>query len=44
VVLGERFDELGGPAAAMLIRALGGSLAAEDERLVVRLPEPGPGS
>jgi signal transduction histidine kinase len=45
VLLGERFDELGGPAAAMLIRALGGSLAAEDERLVVRLPEPGsPGS
>jgi signal transduction histidine kinase len=39
VLLGERFDELGGPAAAMLIRALGGSLAAEAERLVVRLPE-----
>jgi signal transduction histidine kinase len=43
VLLGERFDELGGPAAAMLIRALGGSLAAEDERLLVRLPEPGSG-
>ena len=43
VLLGERFDELGGPAAAMLIRALGGSVAAEDERLLVRLPEPGSG-
>ena len=41
VLLGERFDELGGPAAAMLIRALGGSLAAEDERLLVRLPGAG---
>jgi signal transduction histidine kinase len=41
VLLGERFDELGGPAAALLIRALGGSLAAEDDRLVVRLAEPG---
>ena len=39
VLLGERFDELGGPAAALLIRALGGSLAVDDERLVVRLPE-----
>ena len=39
-LLGERFDELGGPAAASLIR----SLAADEERLVVRLPEPGPGS
>jgi signal transduction histidine kinase len=39
VLLGERFDELGGPAAAMLIRALGGSLAAEDECLLIRLPE-----
>jgi len=39
VLLGERLDELGGPAAAMLIRALGGSLAAEDECLLIRLPE-----
>jgi signal transduction histidine kinase len=39
VLLVERFEELDGPAASMLIRALGGSLAAEDERLVVRLPE-----
>ena len=39
VLLGERLDELGAPAAAVLIRALGGSLAAEDERLLIRLPE-----
>jgi signal transduction histidine kinase len=43
VLLGERFDELGGPAAALLIRALGGSVAAEDERLLILLPEPGSG-
>jgi signal transduction histidine kinase len=41
VLLGERIDELGAPAAAILIRALGGTLAAEDDRLLVRLPEPG---
>jgi signal transduction histidine kinase len=39
VLLGERVNELGAPAAAALIRALGGSLAADDERLVIRLPE-----
>jgi signal transduction histidine kinase len=39
VLLGERVNELGAPASAALIRALGGSLAAEDERLVIRLPE-----
>jgi hypothetical protein len=43
VLLGERIDELGAPAAAVLIRALGGTLAAQDDRLVVRLPEPRPG-
>jgi signal transduction histidine kinase len=40
VLLGERIDELGAPAAAILIRALGGTLAAQDDRLVVCLPEP----
>jgi signal transduction histidine kinase len=44
VLLGERLDELGAPAAAILIRALGGTLAAEEERLVIRLPEPSPAS
>jgi signal transduction histidine kinase len=39
VLLGERLDELGAPAAAVLIRALGGSLVADDERLLIRLPE-----
>jgi signal transduction histidine kinase len=38
VLLGERLDELGAPAAAILIRALGGSVAAEGERLLIRLP------
>ena len=41
VLLGERIDELGAPAAAILIRALGGTLTAEDERLLIRLPEEG---
>jgi signal transduction histidine kinase len=39
VVLGERMLELGAPAASMLIRAMGGSLVVEDERLLIRLPE-----
>ncbi|MGH3022501.1 MAG: histidine kinase dimerization/phospho-acceptor domain-containing protein [Gaiellaceae bacterium] len=38
VVLGEKPLELGAPASAALIRALGGSLAAEDGRLTIRLP------
>jgi signal transduction histidine kinase len=42
VVLGERIDELGGPAAAILIRALGGTLTAEGERLLIGLPAPSP--
>jgi signal transduction histidine kinase len=39
VVLGEELRELGPAAAAALVSALGGSLAAPDESLVVRLPE-----
>jgi signal transduction histidine kinase len=38
VVLGEEPRELAAPVAALLIRALGGVLVAEDERLVIRLP------
>jgi hypothetical protein len=30
--------ELGAPAAGVLIRFLGGSLEARDERLLIRLP------
>ena len=40
VVLGEKLLELGAPAGAALIRALGGSLAAADERLTIQLPTP----
>jgi len=39
VVLGEELRELGPAAAVALVAALGGSLVAPDERLVVRLPE-----
>jgi signal transduction histidine kinase len=38
VVLGEELRELAAPAAAMLVRALGGTLEARDETLVIRLP------
>jgi signal transduction histidine kinase len=37
VVLGEDARELAAPAAGVLIRALGGSLEARDETLVIRL-------
>ncbi|MGH3006815.1 MAG: sensor histidine kinase [Gaiellaceae bacterium] len=38
VLLGEEVRELGAAAAGVLIRALGGSLAADGERLLIRLP------
>jgi signal transduction histidine kinase len=38
VLLGEELRDLGAAAAAELVRALGGSVAVEEERLVVRLP------
>ena len=38
VVLGEEARELAAPAAALLIRALGGELEARDETLVISLP------
>jgi signal transduction histidine kinase len=38
VLLGEELRELGAAAAGVLIRALGGSLAADGERLRIRLP------
>jgi hypothetical protein len=38
VVLGEEARELAAPAAALLVRAVGGSLEARDERLVVSFP------
>ncbi len=41
VVLGEEPRELAAPAAALLIGALGGTLEARDETLVISLPEPG---
>jgi signal transduction histidine kinase len=37
VVLGEELRELAAPAAAMLVRALGGTLEARDETLLIRL-------
>jgi signal transduction histidine kinase len=37
-VLGEELRELPAPAAAMLVRALGGTLEARDETLWIRLP------
>jgi signal transduction histidine kinase len=38
VVLGEEARELAAPAAALLVRALGGELEARGETLVIRLP------
>jgi signal transduction histidine kinase len=38
VVLGEEARELAAPAAALLVRALGGELEAVEEELVIRLP------
>jgi signal transduction histidine kinase len=38
VVLGEEPRELAAPAAALLVRALGGELEAREETLLVRLP------
>jgi signal transduction histidine kinase len=38
VLLGEARRDLGAVAATMLVRALGGSVAAEDDALVLRLP------
>ncbi|HEU4450162.1 MAG TPA: histidine kinase dimerization/phospho-acceptor domain-containing protein [Gaiellaceae bacterium] len=40
VVLGEQLLELGAAAGGVVIRALGGSLAVEDGRLLIRLPTP----
>lgn len=39
VVLGEDLRDLGAAVAVLLVRALGGSVAVEDETLHVRLPE-----
>jgi signal transduction histidine kinase len=39
VVLGQEVRELGAAAAVVLIEALGGSLAVENETLTIRLPE-----
>ena len=39
VVLGQEVRELSAAAAVVLIEALGGSLAVEDETLVIRLPQ-----
>ena len=38
VVLGEEARALAAPAAAFLVRALGGELEADEETLVIRLP------
>jgi signal transduction histidine kinase len=38
VILGEDLKELGAPASAVVLRALGASLEVEEERLGVRLP------
>ncbi len=38
VVLGEDARELAAPAAALLVRALGGELEAREETLLIRLP------
>lgn len=38
VLLGADLRELGAAAAGILIRALGGALEAQDERLLIRLP------
>src|SRR5204862_4322014 len=39
VVLGEDLRDLGAAVAVLLIRALGGSVAVEEETLHIRLPE-----
>ena len=39
IILGEELRDLGAAIARRLIEALGGSVVAEDERLVVRLPD-----
>jgi signal transduction histidine kinase len=39
VLLGEELRDLGAAVATELIRALGGSVEVEDERLIVRLPD-----
>jgi hypothetical protein len=39
VVLGEDLRDLGAAVAALLVRALGGSVSVEEETLHVRLPE-----
>jgi signal transduction histidine kinase len=38
VLLGEELRELGAAAAGVLVRALGGSLEAAEDRLLIRLP------
>jgi signal transduction histidine kinase len=38
VLVGEQLRDFGAAAAAELVRALGGSVEVEDDRLVVRLP------
>ena len=38
VLLGENSNELGALAAAALVRAVGGSVGVEDDRLLLRLP------
>jgi hypothetical protein len=38
VLLGKELRDLGAVAATILIRAVGGSVDADDEALVVRLP------
>ena len=38
VLLGEELRDLGAAVATRLVRALGGSLDVEEERLLVRLP------
>ena len=40
IILGEDLKDLGAAAAGRLVESLGGSLAIEGERLVVRLPAP----
>jgi signal transduction histidine kinase len=41
VVTGDELRELGAVAAAEHLRAIGGTVTAEDERLLIRLPGPG---
>jgi signal transduction histidine kinase len=40
VLLGDELRDLGAAAAAALVRALGGSIEVESQRLLVRLPAP----